>query len=377
MTSYTGEEGVGPSGLQSYYLDPGHPDVVDYTVAIYAELAANYDLDGLHLDRIRYPEHKGAYCQDQAWYCQDWGYNPTSVARFQAQIGGEAPPDPLDEAWVQWRRDQVTNLVRRIYLAVTAINPRLRVSAALSTSGAAPTDEESWYARTPYIHQLQDWRSWLEEGILDLALPMTYRDEDVYPNQFDDWVAWEKDHQYGRGTVVGTAPYLNRLDDTMAQWLRVRQPSSQGNQALGISGYSYHTPSSDGVSRRDFVNAAVTQVFTQPASLPNIAWKDMPTLGHLAGTLTQTQQCVSLDGYTVTLSGPMTQTLFADGSGWFGAVDLVTGDYLLAVDVLTPATTIKLPVTVVAGAVAESRIVLPRCPSSIVYLPVVLSEVEQ
>jgi uncharacterized lipoprotein YddW (UPF0748 family) len=375
MTSYAGEEGAGPSGLQTYYLDPGHPDVVDYTAAIYAELASNYNLDGLHLDRIRYPDYKGTYCQDQAWFCQDWGYNPTSVARFQAQVGGEALPDPLDEVWVQWRRDQVTNLARRIYLTVTAIKPRLRVSAALSTSGAPPTDEESWYARTPYIHQLQDWRGWLEEGILDLALPMTYRDEDTYPGQFDGWIAWETDHQFDRGTVVGTAAYLNSVEDTVAQWLRVRLPSDQGNQALGVCGYSYNAPSDNGVSRRDFVNAVVTEVFTQPASLPTITWKDAPTLGHLAGTLTQTQPCVSLDGHPLTLAGPMARTLHADGSGWFGTVDLVPGDYLLAVDVLTPSTTIELPVTVVAGGVTEVEISLPRCPASVAYLPLVTRQV--
>ena len=215
-------------------------------------------------------------------------------------------PEPADAQWLQWRRDQVTALVRKIYLAATEIKPRLRVSAALSAAGWPPTDTYPWESRTPYTHQLQDWRGWLEEGILDLGLTMTYKDDDTYAVAFDNWVAWQKDHQYGRGVVVGTGLYLNSVPASMSQWLRVRQPSPSGNHALGISGYSYGTSSNDGTPRRSFVNAAVTEVFAQTASTPFIGWKDAPALGHLMGTLTQVFPCpgLNLDGYPLTLSGP-------------------------------------------------------------------------
>jgi uncharacterized lipoprotein YddW (UPF0748 family) len=356
MTSYNGEEQEG--GI--YYLDPGHPDVVDYTVAIYAELA-KYDLDGLHLDQVRY-----------AW--QDWGYNPTSLARFQAQTGRDDTPAPTDGEWLQWRRDQVTALMRKVYLTVTAINPRLRVSAALSTSGDAPLTEAAWYASTAYAYHLQDWRSWLEEGILDLGLPMTYKREydPQQQAQFDGWIAWEKDHQYGRAVAVGTALYLNTVPDSMAQWQRVRQPSPLGNHALGMTGYSYATPSSDGTPRRDVVNATVTELFTQTASTPALFWKDTATLGHLMGQLSQPVPCRNLDRYLLNLSGPVSRSLFSDGSGWFGTVDLPPGEYVLSVDVLTPTLTLQIPVAVTPGAVTEKNVRLPFCTSHKVYLPQIL-----
>jgi uncharacterized lipoprotein YddW (UPF0748 family) len=370
MSSFSGE--VVPTDEQ-YYLDPGHPAVVDYTVAVMAELASQYDLDGLHLDRIRYPDAKGAYCRDgQPWYCQDWGYNPTSLARFQAQTGRDDVPNPLDAQWLQWRRDQVTALVRRIYLTVTAINPRLRVSAAVSAAGFPPVDDPSWQDRTPYRHQLQDWRGWLAEGIVDLALPMTYRDETIYAGQFDGWITWQKDHQYGRGLVVGTGLYLNTIENSMAQWLRVRQPSSVGNRALGVAGYSYATPSNDGTPRRSLVNAAVTSLFTQPASVPSIPWKDTPALGHLMGTLTQLSPCRTLDGYVLELAGPQMRTLLSDGSGWFGTVDLPAGEYLLSTQVLTSGLTVEIPVTVLAGSVVDLKVHLPGCGSASIYLPLIL-----
>ena len=371
MTSYTGEE---LPGNQTYYLDPGHPDVVDYTVAIYAELAAHYDLDGIHLDRVRYPEFDGAYCQNSPdWRCQDWGYNPTSVARFQAQTGRQDIPEPPDPAWVQWRRNQVTALVRKIYLTVTAIKPQMRISAAVSTSGSPPSAYYPWETRTPYIHQLQDWRGWLEEGVLDLALPMTYRDEDTYAGQFDGWISWEKDHQYGRRTVVGTGLYLNEVVDSMAQWRRARLPSALGNRALGLCGYSYATPSSEGATRRSFVNVAVTEVLTRSAPAPELPWKDDPNVGHLMGKLILAPPCSSpVDGTSLTLEGPQHRTLVTDGSGWFGAVDLPPGEYQLAVEVPDTGDTITAPVTIVAGQVAEETVTLPLCPVWDFYVPLVL-----
>jgi uncharacterized lipoprotein YddW (UPF0748 family) len=364
------------------YLDPGHPDAADYTVAVYAELAARYDLDGLHLDRVRYPG-------------RTWGYNPTSVARFQAQAGRGDRPGPDDAQWLQWRRDQVTALVRKIYLAVAAINPRMRVSAALSVAGSAPSTSLPWETRTPYGHHLQDWRGWLQEGILDLGLTMTYRDEDLYATDFSNWVEWQKDHQYGRGLVVGTGLYLNTVEDSMAQWQRARQPSRLGNRPRGLAGYSYATPSDRGTPRRTFVNAAVSTVLTQPASPPMLPWKDVPSRGHLAGTVSQGSApgvpgsapgvpgsapgvpgsaCLHLDGYSLVLSGPESRLLRADGSGWFGAVDLLPGSYALLAEVPWLAEGVRVEVQVRAGAVAEIQVTLPACPvpSVAMFLPLVI-----
>lgn len=342
-----------------YYLDPGHPDAAEYTLAICTDLVERYDLDGLHLDRVRYP-----------W--QNFGYNPTALARFQARTGHSDRPKADDAEWLQWRRDQLTALVRRVYLTTTAINPRLRVSAALSAAGGPPGGSASWEGRTPYTHHLQDWPAWLEEGIIDLGLPMVYRDEDTAAASFDGWIEWAKDHQGKRGTVVGTGLYLNAVEDSMSQWQRVRKPSAAGNLALGISGYSYATPSDEGISQLAFAGLAATGVFTQPVNVPAIPWKDTPTRGHLMGTLTPSLPCrPALDGHSLALSGPQTRALVADGNGWFGAVDLPPGQYLLSTETVTPSWVINVPVTVSPGAVTEAQVILPDCrrPLQRFYLP--------
>ncbi|MDD3829026.1 MAG: family 10 glycosylhydrolase [Anaerolineae bacterium] len=338
------------------YLDPGHPAVADYLAAVVAELQAGYDLDGIHLDRLRYPG-------------QDWGYNPTALARFQADTGRDDVPSPGDAAWLQWRRDQVTALLRRLYLAATAADPGVQVSVALSAAGAAPTSLATWQTSTPYAAHLQDWRAWLEEGILDLGLPMTYRDAETEAADLQAWITWQKDHQYGRGVVVGTGLYKNTLEGSVAQWQLVRQPSGAGYRALGACGYSYASPASVPATGRELANALVEGVLDQWAPPPALAWKAAPARGHLLGQLVGLEACTRAAGLRLVLEGPETRALAVDGGGWFGAVDLPPGEYTLAVQVDPPATSVRLPVQVTAGAVARLRLPVPGCAPYGLHVP--------
>ncbi len=57
-------------------IDPGNPDAADWTFRVYLDAARHYDLDGIHFDFVRYgsTDGKGRY-----------GYNPASVARYNAR----------------------------------------------------------------------------------------------------------------------------------------------------------------------------------------------------------------------------------------------------------------------------------------------------
>ncbi len=73
-----------------YGLDFGHPGGADWTARVYMDVLRNYDVDGLHYDYIRYTG-------------SSWGYNDTSVARFNA-FNALYP----DISFSEWRRQQVT-----------------------------------------------------------------------------------------------------------------------------------------------------------------------------------------------------------------------------------------------------------------------------
>ena len=339
------------TAADDYYLDPGHPDAVDYVAALYAMLARNYEVDGIHLDRVRYPEVAAA-----PGVRAEWGYNPVAVARFQAATGRTDVPPPDDAAWSDWRRRQVTGLVRKIYLHAVAARPRVKVSAATIPWGPGPASLEQ-YARTEtYRRVLQDPIGWLREGILDIDIPMNYDREHNATERawFRQWVEFEKDHQYGRHVVIGPGWYLNTIGGSLAQVRAARAPSRAGQRARGVCGYSYQGTNSEGRPFSEMARALTqpseydpenTPVFARKVPMPVLPWKTRPARGHLMGTVRADGP--PADGLEVSLSGPEPRTAVTDGRGWFGAVDLLPGTYRVS------AGGASVTVEVRAGEVAE------------------------
>ena len=243
-----------------YYLDPGNPDVQAYTTEVYLNLLRNYDVDGIHLDQVRYYEGDPGR----------WGYNPTSVARFNAQFGRDpaTQPAPDDPEWITWRRDQVTALVRRIYTDAKAIKPQIAVTAAVVTWGRGPVSASDWLKQAPYASVLQDWRTWLQQGIVDYLLPMDYyRENGEQATWFDNWTQWQVTYGGRRNVVLGLGSYLNSEDGVLSQLARARALGP-----MGIALYSYAVPDADleGASTEDRLSFAdeLRAVFSRPAPVP-------------------------------------------------------------------------------------------------------------
>jgi len=224
-----------------YFLDPGHPAARDHLVSVYVDIVRHYPVDGIHFDYIRYPE-----TDDRLPRGSNVGYNPVSVARFAkaAGRGTAVAPAPDDEAWTRWRRQQVTELVRRISIEARAINPKIKVSAAVIAWGRPPRDREDFANTAPMQRIFQDWRGWLEEGILDLAVPMNYaREHDATVREwFNGWIEFEKKNKRDRQLAVGVGGYLSEPGGVLAQIGRVRTGRGRG-KADGVSIFSYSQPS--------------------------------------------------------------------------------------------------------------------------------------
>ncbi len=257
-----GEAWAGNDQGGIYYLDPGNPDVQDYTTQVYLNVLRNYDVDGIHLDQVRYYEGDALR----------WGYNPTSVARFNAQFGRDpdTQPAPDDPDWVAWRRDQVTQLVRRIYTAAKALKPNVAVTAAVVTWGHGPLSPDDWQSQAPYASVLQDWRAWLQQGIVDYLLPMDYyRESGEQASWFDTWTQWQVTNTDRRGIVLGLGSYLNTEDQVLAQIDRARALGPRG-----IALYSYAVPTADledADSNERFAFAAqLRAIFARPAPVPEL-----------------------------------------------------------------------------------------------------------
>jgi uncharacterized lipoprotein YddW (UPF0748 family) len=390
-----------------FYIDPGHPDAASYTVDVLTHLVRNYDIDGLHLDRIRYPEISIAGQTPSTG--TSVGYNSTNVARFQQHYGsGGSAPAQNDPRWNQWRRDQVTNLVRRIYLNAIAIRPRIKVSGALIAFGFGPTSESAWLSAEAYWRVYQDWRAWTEEGIIDLAIPMIYQREHLDSGRlaFDQWNEWIRNHQYNRAAAMGIGAFLNSVEGSLRQVRRALAPSSTlGNRNVGVNLFSMAT-SNVAVSANplslppgqntplwpfaDFAAGLVTgrsangatpfedplvnpiPVFNDGAAIPDFAWKNDPQVGHVKGFIRDESGApVDTGGVSIeriadgvaAAAGRTSLVTQSDGGGFYGGVDLAPGEFHVTVTpVGSQPYTSKCTVGVVRGQVATFDVTIDRMP---------------
>jgi uncharacterized lipoprotein YddW (UPF0748 family) len=345
-----------PAGEQrfpvGYFLDPGHPAAAVHVAEVYLNIVRNYAVDGIHFDYIRYPETTERLPRGAAV-----GYNAVALARFRRATGRTDTPAPGDEQWMDWRRKQATQIVRRVYLEAKSINPRIKVSAALIPWGKPPASEKDFLDAAPGQRIFQDWHAWLKAGYLDLAIPMNYaREADAtVRGWFDGWIRWEKKHKHGRQLAIGLGAYLNLPHATLAQAERARQREGR-HAAVGLSLFSYANlygapPAQAGQvagtqnapqaqDRLSFLSTELpawpanlqrAPVFSKPAAIPPMDWIEKPTRGMAGGTI-RDETGVASDGAEVRVR--RRRFLFArtlrtesDGNGFFGFTNLKPGRY--------------------------------------------------
>ena len=363
-----------PTGVHKfpvgYFLDPGHPAAAAYLAEIYLNIVRNYAVDGIHFDYVRYPE-----TEERLPRGASVGYNAVNLERFRRATGRTGVPDPGDELWMAWRRDQVTHLVRRVAIEARALNPRIKISAALIPWGQPPSSEHDFEDAAPMQRIFQDWHHWLEAGWLDLGVPMNYATEtdERVRGWFDGWMRWQKQHQHGRHLAVGLGAYRNSPADTLAQISRARR--NEDGQVVGVSFFSYAVPSQPtvvkpgtdlpavpvtGTDRLAFLSQGsgdAAPAFARPAAIPVMPWLAAPERGWIAGTITGKTPGAS-DGAIVKITRRRfwpfgnTARVTADGNGYYGIATLRPGRY--AVTVTTPGvSTQRAEVRVEAGRVSR------------------------
>jgi uncharacterized lipoprotein YddW (UPF0748 family) len=196
-----------PGTVEGMYTSPSHPAVRERIFAVWMDLVDRYDLDGIHFDYIRFPSADFDYSRGALQRFQAWVAPRLDETRLR-ELERVAASDPLAFAtglpteWDEYRRAQITSLVRDIYTAVKARRPELVVSAAVVAD-----------AQTAYGHRFQDWQSWLADGILDIAVPMAYTPDN---GTFTSLVRSARSAAGSRERVwAGIGAYMNSLDGTL------------------------------------------------------------------------------------------------------------------------------------------------------------------
>jgi len=175
MTGYSRRD-LGRADAEGWYVDPAEKAFADYFAAVAAEVAANYDVDGVHLDFVRYPNYRFGYGEKaRRRYMEErgapdpqlLGFHKLDDGIFRPALGAEGLADRWYDLrqleWLDWRADQVTRIVAATGKAVAAAKPGVTYSAAVWAN-----------PEHAYRYVGQDWVRWYEDGLVDVIIPMTY-----------------------------------------------------------------------------------------------------------------------------------------------------------------------------------------------------------
>ena len=215
------------------YMDPEMSQTGDYLAQFCRDVTRRYDIDGIHLDYIRYPE---------TWKLK--------ISRDQG-------------------RRNITDIVRKIHHAVKAEKPWVKMSC----SPVGKFDDLARYRSggwNAYTAVCQDAQGWLRDGLMDVLFPMMY----FQGNHFYPFVVDWKEHSYGRLLAPGLAIYM--LHPQERNWspdVIRREMNVLRSEGLGITFFrsKFLTDNIKGIY-------TLTKDFNQyPALIPPMTWTGKPS----------------------------------------------------------------------------------------------------
>lgn len=234
------------------WFAPGNPAVRAHIAAVARDLLAKYEVDGLHLDRIRTPG-------------PDYSRDAASTAAYDAAKAA----DP-SLTWADFMRSQVNAMVADLYAAVLDTRPSAKLSASVwGIYKPLPSCATS----QGYANYYQDSLAWLDAGIIDAIVPMIYWS--IEPGACTDWSTLLDGFLAERGARHVWAG-MHALDQSMWSFdnVRARIDRSRVAGAQGTVVFASTYLDQD-VGRWDaFVGSeAAPGPYAEPALPPAMSWK--------------------------------------------------------------------------------------------------------
>ena len=266
------------------WFAPGVPDYQAYIRQQVLYVVENYDVDGVHFDRIRTPGTRSP------------SYDPISLVRYNSP---HSNPDDLD--FNLWTADQITRTVQDIYAAIMAVKPWVKVSVA-----AYPNFS------TAKLNQHQDVIAWAQTGAMDMLVPMMYSSGGAgssWDYQLQAWLTETADVNVhivaGHITSQGVSSLLEQVSLTRAR-------GGMGNSVFSWGSFWYW-------------DNYVANVYQTSVAMPAMPWKDSPTTGILHGYVTAPDGAPVVDAQ-VTISGSP-HTALSSGDGFYSFLQVTPGTY--------------------------------------------------
>jgi len=213
--------GDGTAMSKYFAVSPGIDSVRKYTLKVAMEIVNKYDIDGLHLDYIRWNEYDNAdmLTKKEDEFPMDGMISDEKLTRLKST-------EPTDRfifdkyhpysagvpsgysTWGDWRRDCVTDFVKSVHDSIQKVKPFVRLSVA-ALGKYKYGGESGWNG---YYIVFQDAAKWFNLGYIDQLTPMHYHwytatsfvnaiDSDWYPN-ITEGIAAKRLYTAGPGSYI-------------------------------------------------------------------------------------------------------------------------------------------------------------------------------
>ncbi|MFH1314620.1 MAG: family 10 glycosylhydrolase [Candidatus Eisenbacteria bacterium] len=164
------------------FLSPTHPSAQQHVEDVVTDLVGRYEIDGLHLDHVRFPDSSFSYdSRSKAGYIS---------ALRDTQI-----------TYADWRRENLSEFVGRLADAARTSRPGVAVSAAVWQKIEAGRQ-----------YHFQDGIEWVTRGYVDFLVPMIYT---VSLEAFEERLSAYSALAGPERVIAGMGPYLEGFTDSI------------------------------------------------------------------------------------------------------------------------------------------------------------------
>jgi N-acetylmuramoyl-L-alanine amidase len=237
-----------------YYLSAGVPGVHAYLRKVIMDVVRRYEVDGIHLDRIRYPG-------------REYSHDPISRRRFL----GRGNPTRLD--WADWQRKQLDKLINDLVAEIRAEKPQVVIScAAWGIYNRHHIDGYGEFS-SGYHDYYQDTWNWCRLGAMDVLMPMIYWNLDDPKPNYDELL---EDFVQGVGAdrFVGGQRVFSPEENVR----QIRLTREAG--AMGTVLWNFRS-----AQRRGVIERLAGELYQDKAPVPVVARMKHGELGTVLGTV--------------------------------------------------------------------------------------------
>lgn len=228
------------------YLNPGIPEVNKLVASGAAEIARNYNVDGIQLDDYFYPGED---------FPDDWSYS-------------EYGKDFKDKG--SWRRHNIDNLIGELKNSIKKENPDILFGVSpqgiwansKNLDGGSETN-----GKEAYFTSYADTRKWVKENMIDYIIPQIYWNIGYAGADFKTLAKWWSEVADGSSVklYIGQAAYkAAETADSQSVWFGQSGIDELSNQITfintlkNVSGYSMYRLSS--ITDSPMLSSAVTAI---------------------------------------------------------------------------------------------------------------------